>query len=99
MMQSARPNLFTRDDTMFGVCQGLGEDLGFNPNYLRMALPLPLFLYPVATIAAYVVLGVIVFAVRWFMPNRLVRNEQVQPQVEAVETALVTEEQPLPLAA
>ncbi len=98
-MQSARPNLFTRPDTMFGVCQGLGEDLGFNPNYLRLALPLPLFLYPVATIAAYAVLGVIVFTVRWLIPNRPPREADVQTADAAVETVIVADEAPLPLAA
>jgi phage shock protein PspC (stress-responsive transcriptional regulator) len=98
-MQSARTNLFTRPDTMFGVCQGLGEDFGFNPNYLRLAFPLPLFLYPVATVAAYLMLGVIVFAVRWFMPNRLVRIENAQAEIETVETVTAVEDYPLSLAA
>lgn len=98
-MPNARPNLFTRPDTMFGVCQGIGEDLGFNPNYLRLALPLPLFLYPVTTIAAYAVLGVIVFTVRWLMPNRLVPVEGAEATIEPAATDIVTDEVPLPLAA
>lgn len=98
-MQSARPNLFTRPDTMFGVCQGLGEDLGINPNYLRLAVPLPLFLYPVATIAAYAILGVIVLTTRLLIPNRPVRDAHAQPAVAAVEPSIAAEEAPLPLAA
>jgi len=61
-------NLFTRDDTFFGVCQGLGEDLGINPNWFRLALALGLFFSPLGTLAAYVIAGVFVFAVRWFVP-------------------------------
>ena len=61
-------NLFTRDDTFFGVCQGLGEDLGISPNWFRLALALGLFFSPLGTLAAYVVAGLFVFTVRWFVP-------------------------------
>lgn len=98
-MQSGRPNLFTRPDTMFGICQGLGEDLGINPNYLRLALPLPLFLFPVATIAGYAALGVVVFATRWLIPNRPVGDGHVQTTEEAIETVSAADRHPLPLAA
>ena len=30
-------NLFTRDDTFFGICEGVGEDFGFNANWRRLA--------------------------------------------------------------
>lgn len=98
-MSSARPNLFTRDDTMFGVCQGLGEDFGFNPNYLRMALPLPLFLYPVETIAGYLALGLILMIVHWLIPNRPATEGKVEAVREEAETSIFAEEEPLPLAA
>lgn len=68
-MQNAQPNLFTRHDTIFGVCEGLGEDLGFNPLWLRLALPLLLFINPVATLAGYAAAGAIVFATRLLVPN------------------------------
>ena len=35
-MESARTNLFTRNDTLLGICEGIGEDFGFNANYLRV---------------------------------------------------------------
>lgn len=98
-MQSAKPNLFTRPDTMFGVCQGLGEDFGFNPNYLRLALPLLLFLYPVATIAGYLAVGLIVLIVHWLIPNRPLRDAVVETADEAVETKIFADQEPLPLAA
>ena len=37
-MQESRSNLFTSDDTLFGVCEALGQDFGFNPIYLRVTL-------------------------------------------------------------
>ncbi len=90
-------NLLTRDDTFFGVCQGLGEDLGFNPNILRIALPVLGFFWPVATIAGYLAAGVLVFATRWFFP---------EPQVDVTDAAdepagtqPVAAREPLPLAA
>lgn len=98
-MPSARTNLFTRPDTMFGVCQGLGEDFGFNPNYLRLTLPLPLFLYPVATIAGYLAVGLIVLIVHWLIPNRPVREAEVETDNEVLGTGFVAAEEPLPLAA
>ncbi|MGZ8998774.1 MAG: PspC domain-containing protein [Allosphingosinicella sp.] len=63
-MQVSRGNLFTRNDTMFGVCQGLGDDLGFPPNLLRIVLGVALLWNPIVTLSIYLGLGVIVFASR-----------------------------------
>ncbi len=68
-MQSGQPNVLTRDDTFFGVCQALGEDFGFNPNYLRVALAVMLFVNPVAMLAGYAGAGVVVALSRWLVPN------------------------------
>src|SRR5688500_11050130 len=73
-MQDRQPNLFTREDTMFGVCQGLGEDLGLNPLWLRLALTGFLFLNPIAAIGTYVAAGAIVFGSRWLFPNARVAS-------------------------
>lgn len=62
-------NVFARDDTFFGVCQALGEDLGFNPNYLRIAFALPLLYAPVATLAVYFALAVVILTLRLVVPN------------------------------
>lgn len=90
-------NLLTRDDTFFGVCQGLGEDLGFNPNILRIALPVLGFFWPVATIAGYVAAGVLVFATRWFFPAP--RVDVTDAANETAEAQPVAAREPLPLAA
>lgn len=61
-------NLFTRDDTLFGICEGLGQDLGCNPLWLRLAFLPSLFFFPAATFGIYALLGVLVFASRKFFP-------------------------------
>ena len=69
MQQTFQPSVFARDDTFFGVCHALGEDFGFNPNYLRAALAVGLFWNPVAMVAAYAGAGLVVAATRWLYPN------------------------------
>ncbi|HWT13837.1 MAG TPA: PspC domain-containing protein [Allosphingosinicella sp.] len=68
-MSMSQPNLFTRDDTFFGVCAGLGEDFGFNPLYLRVALGVSLLWSPVAVLAAYAAGAVLVVISRLIVPN------------------------------
>ena len=67
-MQNVQSNLFTRPDTFFGVCEGLGEDLGFHPNLLRVALAGLLFWNPPAAIGVYAALGLLVALTRWLVP-------------------------------
>jgi len=68
-MQNSRPNLFTSDDTLFGVCEALGEDFGFNPLYLRVTLAVLLLWNPTVIIGVYLAAGVVVAATRWMFPN------------------------------
>ena len=68
-MQNTQPSLFARDHTFFGVCEGLGEDFGFDPLYLRLALPVPLFFFPAATLGAYLAAGVLILLTRLLFPN------------------------------
>ncbi len=85
-MQTAQPSLLARDDTFFGVCQAIGDDFGFNPNWLRVALPLLLFFHPVATLAGYAAAGVIVFVTRWLYPEpRGAADGEVHAKPEPVE--------------
>jgi len=69
-MQSSRANVLTRHDTLLGICEALGEDLHFNPVYLRVALSVGLLWNPVAMIATYLGAGVVVGLVRWLVPLR-----------------------------
>ena len=97
-MQRAQPNLFTRGDTFFGICQGIGEDIGFNPDFLRLAFTALLFLNPVAALAAYAAMGAAVLASRLLFPNRSPAAAQpaggLQPAAEDL-----AEPEPVPLAA
>ncbi|HEX8513376.1 MAG TPA: PspC domain-containing protein [Allosphingosinicella sp.] len=68
-MQTSQPSVFARDHTFFGVCEALGEDLGFSPVFLRLAFAVGLFLSPVAVIAAYAGLGVLVAFTRFVAPD------------------------------
>ncbi len=68
-MQSAQPSLFARNDTFLGVCEGLGQDLGINPLWLRLALIPPLFFYPVFAIGGYLAAGIVVLLSRLLFPN------------------------------
>jgi len=62
------PNVESNPDSLFGVCQAIGEDLGFNPFVLRLAfLGLGFFSIP-ASVAAYARLGIGVAASRWLFP-------------------------------
>ncbi len=90
-MDLFKPSLFARPDTMLGVCQGLGEDLGINPNWLRLALPIPLFINPAITVAVYFAAGVVVLLTRLAFPDPVPAAVKVEtPQVEAA--AAVREE-------
>ncbi len=68
-MQTAEGNLLTRDDTFFGICEGLGEDLGIHPNLLRLGLTLMLFWNPYVVMITYAAAGLIVAFTRWLFPN------------------------------
>jgi phage shock protein C len=62
-------NVLARDDTFLGVCEALGEDFGFNPLWLRIALGVAVLWNPLWALAAYAGLGTIVAAARWIAPK------------------------------
>jgi phage shock protein C len=92
VMQSVQPNPFTREDTFFGVCQALGDDFGFSPLWLRIAFAAGLFFNPVAALASYAALGLIVLVTRLVVPNPRVAPAAAEapaevPATQAVEAA------------
>ena len=90
-------NLFTRSDTIFGVCEGLGEDLRIPANLLRLGLAFLLFLNPPAAIGTYVGAGLLVALTRWLYP---VPAAAPTASVEAEAEAIAEDEaEPMPLAA
>ncbi|MEA3009873.1 MAG: phage shock protein [Sphingomonadales bacterium] len=76
-MQTSQPSVFARDHTLFGVCEALGEDLGFNPVFLRIAFALGLFFNAAAVLAVYAGLGALVAFTRLVAPNP--REAKVAP--------------------
>ena len=99
-MPNANTNLLLRDDTFFGVCQGIGEDVGFNPNILRVAFAPMLFVSWQGAIALYVGLGLLVLITRLLVPNpKVAANKTVaEPEAPALQTETVDDEQ-FPIAA
>ena len=88
-MQEDRGNLFTRNDTMFGVCEALGQDFGFNPLYLRLAFAVLLVPFPMPVIGAYVAAGILVAMSRLVFPAP-------RRKAEAAPVALAAERKPEP---
>ncbi len=78
-------------DNLFGVCAAIGEDFGFDPFYLRIALAVGVIASPVAVLIAYASAAVLVVTSRLLVRDRKpVRTAQVHaivpPAVETVET-------------
>ncbi len=64
-----KPVFFGREDTMLGICEAVGQDFGFNPNWLRVAFGAVLVLNPLVVIASYFALGILVLASRVIVRN------------------------------
>lgn len=62
------PALPLRNDTFLGVCEAIGQDLGFNANFLRVPLAVLILWNPLVVIASYLVLGCAVALSRWLFP-------------------------------
>jgi phage shock protein PspC (stress-responsive transcriptional regulator) len=104
-MQDAKTNLLLRDDTIFGVCQGLGDDLGFDPFWLRLALASGMLWNPTVMVTAYGALAVVVLLSRLGFPDRRTAapaRDQASPagrRPSAPETQEKASRQPMPVAA
>lgn len=93
-------NIFFRNDTMLGVCEAIGQDFGFHPNWLRIALAGGIFFAPLAVIGGYLAAGVIVAATRWIAPDELVEAPVVPVgQFELLEAGIDSGEDDVRLAA
>ena len=64
------PALPFRQHTIFGVCEGIGEDFGFNPTFIRIPLAVAVLWSPTVAIGIYFALGLVVLASRLLFPNR-----------------------------
>jgi phage shock protein C len=96
-MPNANTNLVLRNDTVLGVCEAIGQDFGFHPNWLRLTLASLFYFFPMGVIGTYLGLGVIVAFTRWFAPDGV---ESVAPNLSLVEGGMKQEEaEPAALAA
>ncbi|MFL6733234.1 MAG: PspC domain-containing protein [Sphingomicrobium sp.] len=67
---SSNENLLLRNDTFFGVCEGIGQDFGFHSNWLRIALALGFYFSPFVIVGIYLGLGALVAGSRFAFPAR-----------------------------
>ena len=82
---SETSNLILRNDTILGVCEAIGQDFGFNPNFLRIPLAGAVLLSPIAAFGIYFALGIAVLLSRLIAPapHQLTAPQaavEVQPQ-------------------
>jgi phage shock protein PspC (stress-responsive transcriptional regulator) len=80
--------LVGRNDTILGVCEAIGQDFGFHPNWLRVALAVMVYFAPVAVIGSYFALGLVVAASRWFAPDEILPESLANGQSDSDELAL-----------
>jgi len=90
-MASDKTNLFLRNDTILGVCEGLGQDLGINPNILRVPLASGLIFAPLWVLGIYAALGAVVLASRLLIPDRARQTPAANTDVPAAIAAAPTE--------
>jgi phage shock protein C len=93
-MQFIRNSIFTRSDTILGVCQGLGEDLGISPNWFRVALAAVVIVNLEAAIVVYAGLAALVLVSRLAFPNRSEAVTETAPAVTETVEAPVAEAAP-----
>ena len=94
-----QPSLFTRNDTFFGVCEGLGQDLGINAQLLRLVFAGLLFWNPLATIAGYLAMGLFIAGLRFAFPDRTAAAVADKASTEELPADVEVEPVPVPLAA
>jgi len=59
-----------RTETILGVCEAIGQDFGFNANWLRVPFAALILISPLWVIGTYLALGVLVAFSRWMAPNK-----------------------------
>ena len=65
----AQDSQWEEPQSLFGICQAAGEDLGINPMLLRIGLIGILFFNPAVMVGAYVGLGAVVAGSRILFPK------------------------------
>ncbi len=86
MTAQASTNLFLRNDTILGVCEAIGRDFGFNPNWLRIAFCVPIYWNPAVVVGVYLALGLVVAVTRFAIPDRKAQAQAAPASLAEVET-------------
>jgi phage shock protein PspC (stress-responsive transcriptional regulator) len=68
-----------RNDTVLGVCEAVGRDFGFNPNWLRIAFAPLILISPLTALGAYLGLGLFVAASHWLFPATASTGVKAEP--------------------
>lgn len=72
-----------RTHNILGVCEGIGEDFGFNPIILRVILAAGVLVNAEIAIGAYFALGAVVLASRLLFPRpRVASGSAVAAQAD-----------------
>ena len=79
-------------DNIFGVCNAIGQDFGFNPLLLRLAFAVALLASPEITLTAYAGLGVVVLVSRlatrrWRAKAPIAVQQPWSPALPAIRVA------------
>jgi len=98
-VQDSNRIMIGRNDTILGICEAIGNDFGFHPNWLRIALASCLLFAPTIVIGTYFGLGVAVAASRLFFPPRLSSAPQLVAEREIERDRVSEQPQALPVAA
>jgi phage shock protein PspC (stress-responsive transcriptional regulator) len=93
--QETQVALPLRSHTILGVCEGIGEDFGFNPLWLRIPLAVCVIWSPVVAFGAYFALGAVVLASRLLFP----KAKSVATEMVKAEPAAANEQRELAKAA
>jgi phage shock protein C len=88
-----------RQHTIFGVCEGIGEDFGFNPIFLRVPLAASVLWSPIWAIGAYLALGVLVLASRTLFPRSKSPQANVAPAATQDNDSVRADRERLQIAA
>lgn len=102
-MQFTRNSLSLRSDTMFGVCEALGQDFGISANWFRVGFAFAVIYNLEYAAIAYAGVGALVLLSRLVYPGRAVAEtdtdtdtaheaaEAVAPAKAPVETPVLAE--------
>lgn len=92
-MPTEKTNLVLRNDTILGVCEAIGQDFGFHPNWLRLVFAGLFYWFPLGVIGSYLGLGLVVAASRWFAPDKTEVTPTVVNTVPGAEQLVEADEQ------